>query len=257
MKKVLFGVFAHPDDEAFGPSAYLHYQAQLGVDIHLVVATDGESGTNTDEVEDLGTVRLKEWEESRKRIGAKSGLALHYPDGGLCNNLYLEIAGKVSDFVNKTLATYQEDIEVDFVTFDHDGVTGHIDHIAMSFIATYVYLMLRKLAQPHVRVGQLKYYCLRKELIPEATTDWIYMPSGKSEGYYDEIFNFEKFEDQKINIMKAHHSQRKDMEEVILANYNHEPEACTNDCFRYYKDEVTLPMPLSNVYEVADARGLQ
>ena len=43
MKKLL-AVFAHPDDEAFGPGGTLAKYAKEGVEIHLLCATRGERG---------------------------------------------------------------------------------------------------------------------------------------------------------------------------------------------------------------------
>lgn len=235
MKKVLFGIFAHPDDEAFGPSAFLYHQAQNGVAVHLVTATNGEAGTNTDNVPNLGEVRLREWEESRKRIGAVSGLALHYPDGGLCNDLYLEVAEKIIDYITTTCAAYGEPTTVDILTFDHDGVSGHLDHIAMSFITTYVYLTLKKHLPKNVSVGTLRYYCLPEVAISHPNTHWIYMAKGKNPSEVDEVFDFRALTKEKQHIMNAHYSQRKDMEEVILVQQNQAPSACRCDHFRYYK----------------------
>lgn len=79
MKKVLIGIFAHPDDEAFGPSGTLLKLRDEGWDIHLILLTDGDAGVNVDNVTDLAATRLKEWEASAKLLGAASTHALHYP----------------------------------------------------------------------------------------------------------------------------------------------------------------------------------
>jgi len=233
MKKVLFGIFAHPDDEAFGPSASLYDAAQNNVDVHLVVVTDGEQGNNPDQVSDLANVRLKEWEESRKRIGAKSGLALHYPDGGLDNKLYLEISQKIFDHIKNTTSEYSESIELDLITLDNQGLSGHLDHIAVSFITTHVYLKLSQQENINISVGNLKYYCLCLELVPKSNINWLYMPAGRPDEYFDETFDYTDIYDQKLHIMKAHHSQRKDME-AILSEY-HNKHACLKDHFRYHR----------------------
>ena len=64
MKKVIFGIFAHPDDESFGPSGTLLKLRRSGYDLHLIVLTDGEAGVNPDGIENLGEVRLQEWRRS-------------------------------------------------------------------------------------------------------------------------------------------------------------------------------------------------
>lgn len=235
MKKLLFGIFAHPDDEAFGPSASLYHAARSGTDVHLILATDGEAGTNTDNIPDLAALRLEEWKESGKRIGATSGLALHYPDGGLCNDLYLEIAEKIINHIHNICGDYNEKLLIEFMTFDHDGVSGHLDHIAISFITTYVYLSLQKSDEKNITIGRLLYYCLPEAMVPEPDTRWLYMPQGKKPQEVDEIFDFQEMVDKKLFIMQAHHSQRKDMEEIILTHQNKAAADCRCDHFRYYK----------------------
>ncbi len=46
MTKHLFAVFAHPDDEAFGPSGTLLAETDAGTVLHLVLLTSGEHGIN-------------------------------------------------------------------------------------------------------------------------------------------------------------------------------------------------------------------
>lgn len=44
-KRVLLAVFAHPDDESFGPGGTLAKYAREGADVWLVCGTDGNAGT--------------------------------------------------------------------------------------------------------------------------------------------------------------------------------------------------------------------
>jgi LmbE family N-acetylglucosaminyl deacetylase len=44
-KRVLLAVFAHPDDESFGPGGTLARYAREGAEVWLVCATDGNAGT--------------------------------------------------------------------------------------------------------------------------------------------------------------------------------------------------------------------
>ena len=59
MQKILFGIFAHPDDEAFGPVAALLDEVEKGTELHLITLTGGENGTNPDNLDNLGEVRLQ------------------------------------------------------------------------------------------------------------------------------------------------------------------------------------------------------
>ncbi len=45
--KVLLAVFAHPDDETFGPGGTLARYAAEGVDVHYACATRGETASQT------------------------------------------------------------------------------------------------------------------------------------------------------------------------------------------------------------------
>lgn len=233
MKKLLFGIFAHPDDEAFGPSAYLYRQAHDDVDVHLIVATDGESGRN-EGYDDLAAHRLKEWHESGKRIGVKTNFALHYPDGGLCNNLYLEIADKILKHINHVFETYNDTLIVNFITFEERGITGHIDHITMSLITTYIFEKLGSKKHKNIHINDLLYYTLPIDMSPHCNADWIYMPPGKTHDEIDLTHNFKDISDIKIHIMNAHKSQKADMNDVILAHKDSDElsgDTCMTDHF--------------------------
>lgn len=235
MKKVLFGIFAHPDDEAFGPSAYLYNAAKNNVDIHLILATDGEAGTNPDNDPHLRETRLKEWEESRKRIGATSGLALHYPDGGLCNDMYLEIAEKIISRITNICAQYNEPLSGSLLTFEPGGISGHLDHIAVSFITTYVFLKLQENPPPNCILQKLRYFCLPEIRNSKATTHWLYMPKGVPLSDIDEVFDFENVATTKQYIMEAHYSQRGDMKSILAQQNTLDQEYRFKEYFTYFK----------------------
>lgn len=75
MSKLVFAIFAHPDDESFGPSGTLLMEAQSGAKVHLISLTAGESGVNPDNQPDLKAIRLNEWNDAGQLIGASG---LHY-----------------------------------------------------------------------------------------------------------------------------------------------------------------------------------
>lgn len=217
MKKLLFGIFAHPDDEAFGPAAYIYSQAQAGVDVHLLLVTDGEAGTN-EGYDNLAKIRLNEWLESGKRIGAKSNFALHYPDGGLCNNLYHEISDKVIARIKDVIADYREQLEVHFITYEERGISGHLDHIAVSYMTTYIYEKLRRNPMQGVTIGILKYYCLPRSLAETCNCDWLNMPAGRHSSEIDDEVSFKEIADVKMHIMDAHISQKNDRDYIVSRN---------------------------------------
>lgn len=234
MKKLLFGIFAHPDDEAFGPSGTLYKLAQNNVDVHLILITSGDAGKNDFGYEDLRDVRLKEWQASGALIGASSMYHLGYNDGEICNKHYLEIAEKIIDSIQATLEAYSEPISIDIITFEPKGISGHLDHIAASLISTYVYATQKQKNNAKVTFNKLKYFCISDRQVPTSNTNWLYMPPGYKDSEVDEIVDITDVLDQKLVIMKAHESQKDDMESIL------ERQNATNcrhlEHFLHYKD---------------------
>lgn len=216
MKRQLFGIFAHPDDEAFGPAGTLFREAHDGTEVHLICVTDGDAGINCDDCTDLGTVRLDEWRASGKLIGTASMKALHYSDSKLCNDLFHQISGEISKYVHETLDGATEKTEVEFVTFDRNGISGHLDHIAVSLMTSFVYSKLREQPPAHCQVGRLRYFCLDYDNHPKCDTSWIFMPAGRPASQIDEIIELSDDEfAHKKEIMGAHYSQRGDMHHLL------------------------------------------
>lgn len=208
MKKVIFGIFAHPDDEAFGPSGTLLMEKTAGNDVHLICATAGESGMNPDNLDNLAEVRLTEWQTAGNLIGADSMHHLGYTDGTLQNNHYHEIAAKIDAIVRQTISG-RDGIEIEFMTTDLNGITGHIDHICIARVAAYVYCNLK---EDDPRVTRLRLACITREQAPTANCDWLYMESGHPLHEIDETIDAREHLGTIIRIMRAHHTQREDCE---------------------------------------------
>lgn len=233
MKKVLFGIFAHPDDEGFGPSGTLYKAAQDGTEVNLILVTDGAASTNQDTHGDLAHDRLQEWRTSGALIGAKDMRALNYPDGELSNALYLEVAEKIIRHIKATLES-ETDTEVELMTFEPGGISGHLDHVATSHITTYVYLKLRHIfLDSPVKVVNLRYFCLPETLAPHANTDWLYMPKGVPLHAVDQVVDITDVYGKKLEIMRCHTSQKADME-MILQSQSHLPDF-KHEHFIYHK----------------------
>lgn len=215
MKYVLFGIFAHPDDEAFGPSGTLYAAAHTGTDVHLICATDGASGVNIDDHDDLGARRITEWNASAAAIGATSTHHMGYHDGQLCNNLFHNIAAEVELFVITTLAGYSEPVEARFITFEHGGISGHIDHIVMCMVTRYVHLRLCNATPDGATIGWLRYFCLPAAMVPRPHTNFVYMPKGYEAAQITHTEDVSALLDTKIAIMKLHESQRSDAETIL------------------------------------------
>lgn len=214
MKPVIFGIFAHPDDESFGPSGYIVQQIrESDADVHLITLTAGENGSNPDRYPDLGTARLKEWHEAGRLMGATSQHHLGYVDGQLCNNDYLEIVDRVTQLIDQTLADYANP-SVELLTNDLNGITGHIDHIVAARAANLIFYRDKQNAG---RLARLRMICLPKDYLSDVNTDWLYMEPGRDTGDITEVVDARRYRDDIVAIMRAHHSQRADCETHLKA----------------------------------------
>lgn len=210
MKKVLFGIFAHPDDESFGPAGTIIKEVkENGTDVHIITLTPGDAGTNLDNHVDLGAVRLQEWHEAGRLLGVTSQHNLGYRDGYLSNHLYHEIAEKVSSIIESTASRYAEPIEINFMTFDLNGLSGHIDHIFASRVACYLFYTKKPGDE---RFKHLRLVCIPKQYAPSHTTHWLYMEAGRDDNECTEVVDARQYRDDIIAVMRAHHSQRNDCE---------------------------------------------
>lgn len=127
MTRRLCAVFAHPDDESFGPAGTLARYAEEGVEITLVTATSGEAGEvhNVPTApENLAALRERELREAMNALGVQDIRLLHLPDGRLADrmdDLYQAVVGALREIRPQVIIT--EDIQ---------GITGHPDHIAVT-----------------------------------------------------------------------------------------------------------------------------
>lgn len=213
MQKIIFGIFAHPDDEAFGPCGTLLTEIRSGAELHLITLTSGAGAhsMNPDNVSDLGKTRLEEWHASTELLGATSTHHLGYSDGTLGNNDHIEIAKQLEVIVRKTVEG-RDDISVEFITFDLNGLTGHIDHIVASRSACLAFYRLRKGLHSMKRIHL---YCLPKEHYPAADTGFAFMEAGRTKAEIDEIVDARAFVDDIHAVMRCHRSQRVDCDSQI------------------------------------------
>lgn len=201
MKKILFGIFAHPDDEAFGPSGTLLKLQDDGHDIHLILLTDGEAGANIDNVPDLAAARLAEWQVAAKLLGASSTHALHYPDGELEAVDTGELDEKAHQIIAKIIKDYAEPTEVSFMTFEPSGLTGHHDHIAASKLAMRMAMKFN--------AQEIWYFCLDSTQAPLEGTAY-YEPRAREDSYITTRVDVSSWLDDKYRLIDAHVSQRND-----------------------------------------------
>lgn len=212
MKKIIFGIFAHPDDEAFGPAGTLLQEARSGTDVHLILLTPGDAGVNTDNAADLGEVRLAEWRAAGQMIGAKDMYFLGYEDGELNNASMQAIAGQVGEIVSNALADAPAETTVEFMSFDFTGLSGHIDHIVAARAACLAFYRLK---ETDARLARIRLMCLPETLFPNHRTDWIYAEKGRVEHEIDEIVDARDLREAITKIMRVHKTQAADCDQLL------------------------------------------
>ncbi|HLL60522.1 MAG TPA: PIG-L family deacetylase [Candidatus Nitrosocosmicus sp.] len=199
-------VFAHPDDEAFGPGGTIATYAK-NHNVYLICATRGEQGNNdADANSELAHIREKELRESAKILGIQNVYFMDFHDGTLSNNMYHQIA----DGIEQIISPIQPEI---LLTYEQHGISGHLDHIAISMITTYVYKKL-------TFVKKLYYYCINKNITPPVEDYFIYFPEGYSEKEITTQINIEQVWDTKVQSMLAHRSQKSDAERILERSKN-------------------------------------
>lgn len=199
---IVVGVFAHPDDETFGPGGTLAVLSKQN-DVYVICATNGESATGKPDVK-LGQERRKELEASCKLLGVKEVIFLDFVDGTLSNNLYHEIAAKIEKELNKLKPQA-------LITFEPHGVSGHIDHMAISMITSFV-------AKKVKSVKEVWYYCIsdRFHAIRRRVGYFIYFPKGYSKEEINKIVNVKEVWSTKVRAMKQHQTQINDVNRILL-----------------------------------------
>lgn len=196
-RKVVVCVFAHPDDEAFGPSGTLAKLAR-DCEVYLLCATRGEVGGNH---ERLGKVRTKELLKSAKILGIKKVYFLGFVDGTLSNAIYHQLADKIE----KRLKQLRPET---IMTFEPRGISGHIDHVVVSMATTYVFYK-------SPTIHKLLYYCISEDERKLIKDYFIYFPPGYRRSEIDEVIDISDVWDIKLAAMKAHHSQRADAQKIL------------------------------------------
>ena len=209
MRKTVLCVIAHPDDEAFGPSGTL---AKLTVnhDVHIVCVTDGESDARFhSQGGKLAIIRDEELRASAKVIGAKEVHFLHFKDGSLCNNLYHEVANKLQELCEAIKPSL-------LITTELRGVSGHLDHVAVAMITSYVYRQNRL-------IDAIWYNCASKSSSNLMKNYFVFFPEGFEKNDVDLIVNVRSVFRKKIAAAMCHKTQKK-THFVLLQNGSFRPK---------------------------------
>lgn len=138
-KMSLLGVFAHPDDESFGPGGTLARYAAEGADVHVVIATDGIAGSVEDpsHVQDhdsLAQVRSRELSNAAVALNLRSIWSLPYRDSGMRgavdNDHPDALMHQPLEHVIREIIGYVHRLQPQvIITHDPFGGYGHPDHV--------------------------------------------------------------------------------------------------------------------------------
>lgn len=199
-KKVVC-IFAHPDDEAFGPGGTIAYLSTIS-EVNLICVTNGDADAKFSKGKlsgkELGQIRRDELKSSAAILGVNRVYFLDYKDGDLCNNNYHEVAGQIKKILDK--------IKPDtLLTYYIDGVSGHLDHVAVAMETSFLFEKLRY-------VKNLIYFVQSsnvKKLI--GSKYFVYHPLGFKKEDADWVQDIGAFYRVKIKAMEAHKSQAKDL----------------------------------------------
>lgn len=208
-------MFAHPDDEAFGPAGTLALLAK-DHDVSIIVGTNGEAGENhhPDKSLHILEIRRQEVTTSAKILGVKEVYFLDLPDGHLNNTIY-------GDALKKAEKIVKEIKPETIVTFEHHGLTGHIDHVFMSRVATSIY-------EGCEFVKEIWYYCFEKQMRDHIQNYYrmknfhVYFPKGYRDDQVDKVVDVSETWNQKMGAIHAHISQNADRQ-AYLESYTYAP----------------------------------
>lgn len=196
--KTIFGIFAHPDDEAFGPSGTIATLAKEN-EVYLICVTNGDAAEGHPNPE-LGNIRQEELRSSAKILGVKDVFFLNFLDGELSNNLYHDVAKEIQ----KILEEKKPEL---LITVEPRGVSGHIDHIFVSMVTSYVFEKLDF-------VKEIWYHAISTDHRALFGPYFIYLPPGYPKEQIDKTVDVSAVWDQKMEAMQQHKSQIKDVNSV-------------------------------------------
>lgn len=138
-QRVLLGVFAHPDDESFGPGGTLARYAAEGAAVHVIIATDGIAGSVEDPAhlqthETLAQVRATELTNAALALGVTTIWSLPYRDSGMRGTAENDhpdalVRQPLEAFVSEVREYIERLQPAVILTHDPHGGYGHPDHV--------------------------------------------------------------------------------------------------------------------------------
>ena len=140
--KVLMAIFAHPDDETL-VSPILYQYANAGVEVILVIATDGRLGftdfTDYEDEDELASVRRNELRCAADILGIEM-IHLDYEDQFGISKGHNEWISQTRGFMLDLHNIIEEKNPDAIITFGPDGFSNHMDHRLTGLTVTQVVL---------------------------------------------------------------------------------------------------------------------
>lgn len=135
--------YAHPDDESFGSGGLIAKYIDMGVDVHLICATDGDQGTIPEafqgRYETIRELRLAELDCAANKLNLTGLHLFGYHDSGMMGSkstqdpgcLWYQWQNHPDDVVARIVDVIREVRPQVVLTFNRYGGYGHPDHIAI------------------------------------------------------------------------------------------------------------------------------
>jgi N-acetyl-1-D-myo-inositol-2-amino-2-deoxy-alpha-D-glucopyranoside deacetylase/mycothiol S-conjugate amidase len=136
----LLAVFAHPDDESFGPGGTLAKYAAAGVDVWLVCATDGDAGTVDADMlvgyANTAQLRAAELCCAAQTLGLRGVDWLGYRDSGMAGSPDNQhpaslFQAPMAQVVGQIVASIRKHRPQVVICDNEFGGYGHPDHIKL------------------------------------------------------------------------------------------------------------------------------
>jgi len=125
----ILAVFAHPDDESYGPAGTLAKASRNGNIVSLLTLTRGESGTvgisKNFSDDELAQIRHREVLQAAKILGIQR-VQIH----NLSDNKLQDTPNEEGvDIIKKEINRFKPD---SVITYHENGISGHPDHLAVT-----------------------------------------------------------------------------------------------------------------------------
>lgn len=196
-KKILLAIFAHPDDECFGPGGTLALLAET-YDVHIIFVSRGEAGELDEGIKtnDLGKHRQHETECSATELGIKKIYFLNFHDGLMCNDIYHDVVREIETILCKLNPMI-------LLTFEPRGLSGHLDHVLVSSVTTFIY-------EKFTFIKELYYFCIDEKQRNAIPSYFIHFPPGYKRSQIDKSIDVSSVWEKKMRAINVHRSQQKD-----------------------------------------------